>query len=305
MASADGFYEVGKKAAAGGDDLTPPVVMYPQAVGASPLLCIVVGAGGNGARLVPPLMQMLRPGDRLAIMDNDVVEDRNLLRQHFSRSDVGSPKALVLAERYRREGIGTGAIQAMLDDGNKASILSLCIQAAAGEGLRSPTHAVIFGCVDGSAGRRALHSALDMAGKNYATQLAWIDIGNDMRSGQAMLSLRRWGMAKVAAKYPVPKVLGPHVCMLDGLAEAMPQLLRTSEEEKKEASCADRVDIQTVQVNVMAASCALNIFSSLLLGLPIQNAGVFFNTGNALQPIKLEGYDPERGKAVPTTQFAA
>jgi len=66
---------------------------------------IVVGCGGTGSRLVPPLVQMLKNAQNainpaLYLIDFDEVEFSNLSRQNFIEPDLGQNKAQVLAERY-------------------------------------------------------------------------------------------------------------------------------------------------------------------------------------------------------------
>lgn len=75
---------------------------------------IVIGCGGTGSRLVPLLTQFMRsisaqhnpqgwvPDATIHLIDGDVVEQKNLLRQNFIESDVGKNKASVLAQRYSR-----------------------------------------------------------------------------------------------------------------------------------------------------------------------------------------------------------
>jgi hypothetical protein len=68
---------------------------------------LIVGGGGTGGRLVSLLAQFLKtcawiPNPEITIVDDDVVEEKNLLRQNFIASDVGKPKAQVLAQRYSR-----------------------------------------------------------------------------------------------------------------------------------------------------------------------------------------------------------
>ncbi len=72
----------------------------------SPLRVLVVGAGGNGSKLVVGMKNMdgaLRalghPGIHLTLADGDLVSDSNLVRQSFYPSDVGLPKAVVLINR--------------------------------------------------------------------------------------------------------------------------------------------------------------------------------------------------------------
>lgn len=79
-----------------------------------PTSIILIGAGGTGSRLLPPLAQLVKtclrkhtPGAILErcdiyVVDGDIVEEKNLTRQHFIAQDVGKNKALVVAERYSR-----------------------------------------------------------------------------------------------------------------------------------------------------------------------------------------------------------
>ena len=74
----------------------------------------VIGAGGTGSRLMPMLTQFIRSITRgkspqgwlenptIWLVDDDTVEQKNLLRQNFIASDIGKPKASVVAERYSR-----------------------------------------------------------------------------------------------------------------------------------------------------------------------------------------------------------
>lgn len=75
---------------------------------------MVIGCGGTGSRLVPMLVQFIRSITRehsptgwlespqIILVDDDVVEHKNLLRQNFIEADVGKNKAAVLAQRYGR-----------------------------------------------------------------------------------------------------------------------------------------------------------------------------------------------------------
>lgn len=73
-----------------------------------PTKVIIVGAGGTGARLVPLVAQMMasipwlnsfKP-PKIILVDDDVVEVSNLLRQLFIEEDVGEFKSDVIAKRY-------------------------------------------------------------------------------------------------------------------------------------------------------------------------------------------------------------
>jgi hypothetical protein len=81
--------------------------MFEYKTGFIPTSFVVVGAGGTGGRLVPLLAQFLKtatwlPNPKIYIIDYDVVEEKNLIRQNFIKLDLGKPKAIVLAERYSK-----------------------------------------------------------------------------------------------------------------------------------------------------------------------------------------------------------
>jgi PRTRC genetic system ThiF family protein len=255
---------------------------------------ILVGAGGNGARVTPPLMQILHPGDHLSILDHDVVEDRNLGRQNFAPRDVGRFKALVLAQRYARNlggdplGISAHTVQ-LTEETAAATMANLTTE-------RPVQGHVFIGCVDNAAARRAILAAMQA----FRTS-AWVDVGNSFKDGQVVLSLRGW---PVISKFD--GIANPaHSVNLRGMELAMPQLLVSRPEEAEEASCRDRVDLQSVMINVQAASAALNVVSWLKLRSPIMNAGAFFNSMCTSQPIRITGYSPRSAELVPDTSYAA
>ena len=141
-----------------------------------PLHIVVVGAGGTGGRVIPPLMQMLRRGDAIAIVDGDHVEDRNLARQNFRVRDIGENKADVMARRYRRDGIETTTFAAFL---NMDTIPTIFHQ------RDRPT--IVLGCVDNPEARLSMQYIL-CASKH----IIWIDGGNERRGGQVIMSADRW-----------------------------------------------------------------------------------------------------------------
>src|SRR5262245_12747222 len=64
---------------------------------------VLIGAGGIGS---PVAAALVRKGvGRLSIVDDDVVELKNLTRQWFRRDDVGKYKAHCLARNLAAEGL--------------------------------------------------------------------------------------------------------------------------------------------------------------------------------------------------------
>ena len=63
----------------------------------------VIGVGGTGSYLVPPLARMLNSSNfhsKLTLIDYDLVEMKNIDRQNFIISDLGYYKCDVLQRRY-------------------------------------------------------------------------------------------------------------------------------------------------------------------------------------------------------------
>jgi hypothetical protein len=76
---------------------------------------VLYGCGGTGSRIVAPLVQFLKQASQefnptgiflrsvpVILVDGDVVEEKNLARQHFVAADVGKNKAACLAQRYTK-----------------------------------------------------------------------------------------------------------------------------------------------------------------------------------------------------------
>jgi len=275
---------------------------------------IVVGAGGTGGRLIPPLMQVLRRGDSVAIVDGDHVEDRNLARQNFRSRDIGLNKAEVLANRYRRDGINVDAYAAFITDENSAEIIS-------GAPTNMPPTAalskIILGCVDNPEAR----GVIKRINKHDGGQSIWIDGGNERRGGQVIMSACLWPFKVRALRDRLNNEV-TRTWNLDGMS-AMPQLLQLqawhcdrcniknkagaklcSKCKQPEASCQDRIDLQTVAVNQLSASCMLNMLSCVLYGVPMMACGTFFSTLNTMSPIKLKEVVWDKSEIKPERVYA-
>jgi len=63
----------------------------------------VIGCGGTGAFVADGLCRLLPPYARLALVDHDRVEERNLSRQDFFRDELGQFKSEALAKRLSRK----------------------------------------------------------------------------------------------------------------------------------------------------------------------------------------------------------
>ena len=282
-------------------DKIPPAIASQH--GTAPIRVIVVGAGGTGGRLIPPLMQILRRGDSVAVIDGDHVEDRNLARQNFRVRDVGENKAEVMARRYRRDGIDIHAHASMLTDASWAEVSRLA---------NNERRTVIMGCVDNASARALMKKCC-----NLRDSTIWIDGGNETRGGQVLLTARAWPFmvkhldksntinAYIRGINAMPQLLIPapwHCGRCDVHNEGGQLCSRCGQTEE---SCRDRIDLQTVAVNNLSATAMLNILSAVMYGLPISACGAFFSTLNTMKPILLDSVKWETNEIFPETTFAA
>ena len=135
----------------------------------------LVGCGGTGGFVAEGLCRLFTGRQmRLLIIDDDLVEPHNLLRQNFQQHDVGRPKAQAMAERlsrqYQRE-------------------IGYCLQrftrrpGISWEEFIYEQDQLIIMCVDNPGARREMAENLAVSGRG-----TWlIDAGNDQDWGQVLV----------------------------------------------------------------------------------------------------------------------
>lgn len=134
----------------------------------------VIGIGGTGAFVAESLCRLFTGTKAtISLIDHDVVEPHNLLRQNFEPDDVGAYKAQTLATRLSRKF-------------NRPINYSLlpCIESANADSMHGPHLAphLMIGCVDNAAARAAMANAMQA---NYHNWL--IDAGNGETWGQILI----------------------------------------------------------------------------------------------------------------------
>ena len=144
----------------------------------------MIGAGGTGGHIAPHIYRLLHTLDRpcrFLIIDGDIVEEKNLVRQNFIAADLGRNKAQVLAERYSAAfGVECEYIPEYMEDREKLIRLLTPKYIYGDVGFRDG-HAfvdqfyelvILIGCVDNNKSRQLCHRVFQQV-----TPLVYIDAG--------------------------------------------------------------------------------------------------------------------------------
>lgn len=163
-----------------------------------PTNIFVVGCGGTGSRLVPALVQFIRSitkehtptgwlgSTNIVLVDGDVVEQKNLLRQNFIGSDVGKNKAAVLANRYSKAyGMNVVAYPKFIEKGMGPTAFRSDLINVSGLSIESHTNDMVIMCVDSAEARRIVLAAVGPVSSSRRT--VFIDAGNEDAFGQVRM----------------------------------------------------------------------------------------------------------------------
>lgn len=255
----------------------------------------VVGCGGTGARLFPPLIKMLNPNDLILAIDDDIVEQRNTIRQHFSADDVGKYKAQVMEERYTsHDGSGPQVVAVLEKLKTVADLQTMTYGFGFGQSNHHRNGVICIGCVDDNKARGLMLGGITQISANV--RATYIDVGNENKTGQAVIAYSSgYRMAAGSTLFILPsnaKVALPdsYFLRMNG-ASAFPDLFGAASVEESTnpdagLNCPARLDLQTVMVNQLAASAAINLLTPFLYpGVALRNMGVVFSTYNTMSPI--------------------
>ena len=280
-----------------------PLSFTPKAILPTERLHVcLIGAGGTGARIALLLPRLLRAGDVVTIIDPDVVEVKNLARQHFHPDDVGKPKAEVCAERLAAvapEGLHVHAVVGTIQNHWKTA--QALVKTSLGDGAlptlpggevytRRQGRTILFGAVDNRAAR--LHVSQGLPQLVFDRSVAWIDAGNDFRTGQVCLNLMGWGILPHRTTEIFCNRAGDPLPWENGLsctasADCFPDTLDVTKDAADAALSCIGFDTQSVGANSLAAALAVNMFSWLLDGEEIGVMAQVFSTLSGVSPIPI------------------
>lgn len=218
-----------------------------------PIRMLVVGCGGNGSAIVsglPYLHQALlafgHPGGlHVTLIDPDTVSETNCVRQPFCRTEIGFPKAIVLAHRVNLFwGLNWQGMQARIQEVAKNAEVDF-----------------VIGCVDTRKARRTIGKWV-----LHSRVLYWLDLGNNSSSGQFILGQPNNPTNRKKKRLPT-------------VAELYPEILLSSGRDDDQPSCsaAEALTRQEPFINHNLAYQALGMLTQLLRHASLSYQGGFCN----------------------------
>lgn len=255
----------------------------------------IVGCGGTGGYLLKHVCHLLwglreqrraardapqmfgepPPGEdgvpEVMLVDGDVVERKNVVRQDFLPADVGRPKALVLAERYSAAyGLTVRAYPRYV--GRQTPLEEI-----------APEGGIVAGCVDNAPTRALLHVKL-----STYSDVVYLDSGNAgvqtprdggplTRSEQARLRASGWDGQVLCGVRKDDEPLIPFP------AEAMPDLIKSGEAAEErwlpdEIPCGEVIESlpQRQMTNLLGATVMMAYLTTLLSEGALLHSRSFF-----------------------------
>jgi PRTRC genetic system ThiF family protein len=261
---------------------------------------LLIGCGGTGGHIAPHLCRYVnvinqsrsstdkngnRNDIRLFFADGDIVEQKNLLRQHFINPDISKNKAAVLAERYAAAfGIQITVIPKDMEEIKDFNVLNDAHR-------HSNRSDLIIGCVDNNASRRLIYDWFigkteddDYDGFSWRGHF-WIDAGNEENAGQVVCGYAPPSRGTINSdKVKVDKTSDSTTgeFSLPSVIEMYPELLNDEGGFNSELSCADRAASapQNMQTNVTAATLSMNFIQKIINGTSVKSHAVEFSINN-------------------------
>lgn len=220
----------------------------------------VVGVGGTGSNLLPPLTQLINTIKKdttvkLKVIDGDRFEIKNMNNQKCIEIDVGKSKSEVIASRYKRVYPELDITYSDEYIYNKNDITF------GNRGYFSSynTINILIGCVDNNATRKLMNDVF-----NDSNNIIYIDSGNgtENRVGQIIIGLKIDG-----------KVI------LEPVATMFPEILTDNDTVESQVGCAvvNEKSPQNISTNLLASTIIFSVLNNILAFNYIDNYAIFFN----------------------------
>lgn len=255
--------------------------MYLFKPGYIPNRIFVIGAGGIGSRLVPLVVQFCAktvrswlPNLEIYVVDPDVIEEKNLLRQNFIEPDVGQSKAFVLAQRY----------------GGAMDFPVIPIQQKFSDFAKERTvefaNSLMLMCLDSKAARQDSLLHMNFSG-NLSNAPTVIDGGNENTYGQVHLCTLSNVLCTELKEILTREHMDKGRIELNYLNFDEDFYMSKETSKASEMSCAD-LD-QTLAINTMVATAMMGLVQNIFFRQPVSYKRINFdlNYGANTQVISL------------------
>lgn len=268
----------------------------------------IVGAGGTGGHLIPNLARLISSINEnlednrkhfITLVDADEVEQKNLIRQNFTKSDLGKNKAEVLANRYSRAfGVTINYIAEYIESPKmlKERIAQAYELAAPGFSMENSINQVsvhgtnealvVIDCVDNNKTRLIIHEATQKLSQTYV-----ISSGNGEMKGQVLFQKLSYINFFHEEDNRIFEMTNRHLANRAGISENQKFAFRTPgffelfpdssiDKLPNELSCAEFAESspQNISANINAANIIFDFTNKLLTYRPIEEFLIFFHT---------------------------
>lgn len=213
---------------------------------------IIVGCGGTGGNFIKEFARFLYSGGarssgkvKVTIVDGDIVEEKNIARQPFTKEDVGLKKAEAMCQAiYDVFGLSFEYYEDYID--SFRTLKSLC------SGDEIP---VIIGAVDNHAARKVMHEYFEKS-----SSCIYLDSANEYSYGELVIGAK----------------LDGHTVYPDRTFY-FPEVLADTSKSRSEMGCEElnQASPQHITTNIFAANLLLTNVALLLTETKI-NGGIYY-----------------------------
>ena len=238
-----------------------------------PVKIVMLGAGGTSGHIAPHLYRLVyalgQRKCRFLIVDGDLVEKKNLVRQNFIEADLGENKARILAERYSAVfGLEAEYIPTYIEDEEQLKkLVTPCVWEMGRYYSECKWHTktltelvILIGAVDNNKSRSLCHRVF-----YQMENLVYIDSGNGEYTGQVVCGVRSGGRT-----YQKP------------VGVLYPEILDGTDKFPTELSCAEASVSapQAITANITAACAVVDLVYNILVRGETSVQSVSFSTTN-------------------------
>lgn len=213
---------------------------------------LIVGCGGTGGNFIKEFARFLHSGGagrpentKVTIIDGDIVEEKNIARQPFTKEDIGLKKAEAMCQAvYDVFGLSFEYYENYIE--GVKELKSLCAE----EELP-----IIIGAVDNHAARKVMHEFFEKS-----KSCIYLDSANEYSYGELVIGAR----------------LDGHTVYPDR-SFYFPEILEDTSKSRSEMGCEElnRVAPQHITTNIFAANLLLTNVTLLLTETKI-NGGIYY-----------------------------